>query len=50
MWKLWCRALGEKASPNNKEADQIAFIRSVIVIQAVITNLVIILGVIRHWN
>lgn len=46
---MWCKALGEKASKDNKEADQVAFIRTFLVLQAVITNLIIILGVIRHW-
>ena len=49
MWRLWAKALGEKASPDSKEADKVAIIRSVIVLCYVITNLFIIAGVIRHW-
>jgi len=30
MWKLWCKALGEKSSDNNHEADRIAIIRTII--------------------
>lgn len=50
MWRLWAKALGEKASDNNNEADRIAIIRSLIVISYFITNMFIIAGVIRHWN
>lgn len=49
MWRLWAKALGEKASPDNREADKVAIIRSVIVLFYIITNLFIIAGVIRHW-
>jgi hypothetical protein len=49
MWKLWANALGEKASKDNKEADKVAIIRTIIVISYIITNCFIIAGVIRHW-
>jgi hypothetical protein len=49
MWRLWAKALGEKTGSNNKEADIIAIIRTIIVLGYVITNLFIIAGVIRHW-
>jgi hypothetical protein len=47
---LWAKALGEKASKDNEEADKIAIIRTIIVMVYLITNIVIISGVIRHWN
>ena len=50
MWRLWAKALGEKASPNDKEADVVAIIRTVIVMIYIFTNFVIVSGVIRHWN
>jgi hypothetical protein len=50
MWHLWAKALGEKSGKTDKEADAIAIIRTLIVIAYLITNMVIILGVIRHWN
>ena len=43
------KALGEKAGENNKEADKVACIRTLIVLSYVITNIFIIAGVIRHW-
>jgi hypothetical protein len=50
MWKLWCLALGEKASKKNHEADYVAIVRSIIFLTYLITNLFIVAGVIRHWN
>lgn len=49
MWRLWAKALGEKASADNKDADRVALIRTFIVLFYIITNAVIIAGVIRHW-
>ncbi|CAB4133157.1 hypothetical protein UFOVP250_50 [uncultured Caudovirales phage] len=49
MWRLWVKALGEKASPNDREADKVALVRTLIVVFYIITNLFIIAGVIRHW-
>jgi hypothetical protein len=44
MWRLWCKAIGEKATLNNNEADKIAYIRTFLILQAIITNLFIILN------
>jgi hypothetical protein len=49
MWRLWAKALGEKASPNNDEADKIALIRTIILLVYLITNMFIVAGVIHHW-
>jgi len=49
MWRLWAKALGEKASVDNSEADKIAIIRTAIILFYILTNAVIIAGVIRHW-
>jgi len=50
IWRLWAKALGEKASTDDNVADKIAIIRSIIVLIYIITNFVIIAGVLRHWN
>ena len=50
MWRLWCKAIGEKSSSRNKEADLIALIRTILIIFTILTNSVIVSGVIRHWN
>jgi hypothetical protein len=49
-WRLWAKALGEKAGDSDKEADLIACIRTTIVLISIVTNLFIVAGVIRHWN
>jgi len=49
MWRLWAKALGEKASPNDKEADRIAMIRTIIVLVNFITCFFIMANAIRHW-
>jgi len=49
LWRLWAKALGEKASPDDKEADLVAIIRTIIVAIYIVTNIVIISGVIHHW-
>lgn len=48
-WRLWAKALGEKASPDDREADRVAIIRTAIVLCYIITNCFIVAGVIRHW-
>jgi hypothetical protein len=50
LWRLWAKALGDKCGKDNREADTIATIRSIIVFIYVITNLFIISGIIHHWN
>lgn len=49
LWRIWVKALGEKAGKTDDESDQIACIRTVIVLIYIITNFFIIAGVIRHW-
>ena len=50
LWRLWAKALGEKASDSDQEADLIAWIRTAIVLISVLTNLFIVAGILRHWN
>jgi len=49
FWRLWAKALGEKIG-ENKEADRIAFIRTLIVLQAIICNIFIVWNIIKRWN
>jgi hypothetical protein len=49
-WRLWALALGEKAGKHEKEADIIAFVRTVILFSYMVTNVFIVAGVIRHWE
>ena len=48
MWRQWARALGEKIG-EKQEADQIARIRTLIIAQAVITNILISINIILQW-
>lgn len=50
LWRLWAKALGQKASKNDRESDYVAHIRSIIFLSYLLTNCFIIAGVIRHWN
>lgn len=50
MWRLWCKALGEKATDCDKESDRVAVIRTLIFITYLITNIAIVANAIRHWN
>jgi hypothetical protein len=49
MWRLWAKALGEKAGKSDIEANHIAIIRTAILLVYFITNFFIIAGVIRQW-
>lgn len=48
-WKLWARALGEKASDNTREADKVALIRTVIVIYAITVDTFILINILKGW-
>lgn len=50
MWKLWCKALGEKTSECNKESDRVAYIRTFIFFTYFTTNVAIVANAVRHWN
>ena len=44
MWRIWCYALGKKEGRDKKDADRIAIIRTLIMIQLIVTNFFIIAG------
>lgn len=50
MWRIWCKALGEKASGCDKESDLVAMIRTVIFATYLMTNVAIVANAVRHWN
>lgn len=50
MWRIIAKALGAKEGKNEKEADMVALVRTVILFSYMLTNFCIILGVARHWN
>jgi hypothetical protein len=49
-FRLWAKALGPKEGTNEKEADIIAYVRTVVFISYMTTNLFICAGVLRHWH
>ena len=49
LWRLWALALGQKAGDNDRESDIIGVFRTLIVLCYIITNITIVLGLIRHW-
>ena len=49
-FRLWAKALGPKEGVNEKEADVIACVRTIVFISYMTTNLFIVAGVLRHWH
>ena len=49
LWRVWAKALGEKAGATDKESDTIAIIRTIIVLSYIATNICIVAGIVRHW-
>lgn len=50
FWYIWSKALGEKSHKESTISDQVAIIRTCIVLVYIITNLFIVAGIIKHWN
>lgn len=51
IWTLWAKALGEKAVDNcDRTSDKVAFIRTFLILQAIVTNMFIVAGIIKHWH
>jgi hypothetical protein len=50
MWRIWCKALGQKATACDKESDTVAIVRTLILATYMITNIFIVAGVIKHWD
>jgi hypothetical protein len=49
-FRLWAKALGPKEGMNEKEADVIACVRTIVFISYLTTNFFIVAGVLRHWH
>lgn len=49
-WRIWAKALGQKASDCDKESDKVAVVRTIILMTYMITNIAIVANAIRHWN
>lgn len=49
MWRLWAKALGDKYGLTDREADLVCWIRTLIVLCYLVTNVFIICGIVHHW-
>lgn len=49
VWRLWAKALGEKACNDNRDSDIVALIRSGIVLLNSMCCVFIIAGIVHHW-
>jgi len=49
-WRIWAKALGAKEGKDDREADIIAGIRTIIFISYLVTNMAIVANAIRHWD
>ena len=50
IWRIWAKALGQKDGRNDREADIIAGIRTIIFVSYMVTNIAIIANAVRHWD
>ena len=50
LWRVWAKALGEKASDCDRESDIVAIIRTFVFLTYLITNIAIVSNAVRHWN
>lgn len=49
-WRIWAKALGQKASNCDRESDKVAIVRTVILLTYFVTNVAIVANAIRHWD
>jgi len=50
IWRIWAKALGAKEGKNDREADIVASIRTLIFVSYLVTNVAIVANAVRHWN
>ena len=50
LWRIWAKALGRKDGRDDREADIIACIRTLILMSYMVTNIAIVANAVRHWN
>ena len=49
-WRIWAKALGAKEGRDDREADIVAGIRTLIFVSYLVTNVAIVANALRHWN
>ena len=50
IWRIWAKALGEKSGKDDREADTVARIRTLIFVSYLVTNVAIVANAVRHWD
>ena len=51
FWTIWAKSLGSKADENdNWYSDKVAIVRTLIVLQAIITNAFIVVNIVKNWK
>lgn len=48
-WRLWAKAMGEKASKENREADKVALIRTIIILLNCTCAIFIMTNIVHNW-
>lgn len=49
LWYIWSKALGDKPHTSAQISDKVAAIRTIIVLVYLITNIMIVAGIVHHW-
>ena len=49
-WRIWAKALGEKSGKDDREADTVARIRTLIFVSYLVTNVAIVANAVRYWD
>lgn len=49
-WRIWAKALGDKSGKDDREADTVARIRTLIFVSYLVTNVAIVANAVRHWD
>ena len=44
LWRLWAKAIGTKASKDDKEADRVALVRTLFILLTIVTEIHIIVN------
>lgn len=48
--RIWFKALGSKASDCDTESDRVAWVRTFLIVQSIITNIFIVANAVHHWH
>ena len=50
VWEVWAKALGDKADVDNRTADLVAVVRTVIVLVNVVCAFFIMANIVNNWS